>query len=77
MRCMSRLLLAVYIVGAALGIVFTDARPIRRVGLALAWPLGVAAMVVTITALVLASLVLFPVVGAVAVGAAVLWWVVQ
>ena len=45
--------------------------------MALLWPLGVAAAVVTITALVLAAMVLFPMVGAaILLAAGVIWWVV-
>jgi hypothetical protein len=53
-----------------------DARPLERVMLALLWPLGPIAFVVTITILLAAALIAYPMVGVpllVAVG--VLWWV--
>lgn len=65
------LLLGVYLAGVAVGLAATDARWPSRVGLALLWPLGPLAFVVTIALLVVASFVAFPLVGAVAVAAAV------
>ncbi len=65
----------IYAAGVAAGLVFTDARPAGRVALALAWPIGPLAFVVTITVLLLSALVIFPVVGAlVAAGAVGAWW---
>lgn len=46
-------LLAVYVAGVCCGLVFTDARPPARVGLALLWPAGPLAFLVTVTFLVL------------------------
>jgi hypothetical protein len=46
--------------------------------IALLWPLGVVAAIVTITALVLAAMVLFPLVGVAGVlTLALMWWVVR
>jgi hypothetical protein len=62
--------LIVYLVGAALGLVWTDARPLTRLALALLWPLGPAAFVVTLGVLLMASLIAFPVAAAIVVGVA-------
>jgi hypothetical protein len=52
-----------------------DARPIARVVLALLWPLGPIAFVATLTILFVASLIAFPLFGAVVLTATgVLWW---
>jgi len=46
-----------------------------RLGLALLWPLGPLACVVTITALLVASLIAFPLFGLAALAAAgAMWW---
>jgi len=57
--------LVVYIIGVVIGLLCTDARPIARVGLALLWPVGPLAFIATITILVAASVIAFPVVGVV------------
>ena len=59
-----RTLLAVYILGVAVGLFTIDARGIARLGLALLWPLGPIAFVVTISILLVASLIAFPMIGA-------------
>ena len=52
-----------------------DARPPARVGLALLWPLGPLAFVVTVTILLAASLIAYPAFGAaVLIGAGLAWW---
>ena len=67
--------LAVYVAGVAWGLSTIDARPAARVGLALLWPLGPLAFVITITILIGASLIAYPVFGAaVLLGAAAVWW---
>jgi len=60
-----RAALLIYVAGAVTALLFTDARPMARVGLALAWPIGPAAFVATIAFLVAAAVVLFPWFGAV------------
>jgi hypothetical protein len=73
-----RVVLLIYAVGVAIGLVFADAKPIARIALALAWPIGPAAFVATIALLLAASLVIFPLFGAVvALGAAATWWVLS
>jgi hypothetical protein len=65
----------IYVVGVAVGLVFTDARPLARAGLALAWPIAPLAFVVVVSGLLLAALYIFPVFGAVvAAGVAAGWW---
>ena len=68
---MTAVLLAIYIAGVVIGLVAIDARGLRRVGLALLWPLGPLAFIVTITILLFASLIAFPIVGAVVLAAAI------
>ena len=65
---------AVYVAGVAWGLLMIDARAAARVGLALLWPLGPLAFVVTITILLAASLIAYPVVAGVLITAGVLWW---
>lgn len=71
-----KLLGAIYIVGALLAVWRTDARWPTRVALAAVWPVGPVAFVVTVTILLAASLIAFPLVaGTIALaGAAALWW---
>ena len=70
--------LIVYVAGVVLGLLRVDASPVTRLVVSLLWPLGVAAGVVTISVLVLAAMVLFPVLGvAIAAAAALIgWWLV-
>lgn len=69
-------LLLIYAAGAIVGVAATDARPAARLGLALLWPVGPAAFVVTIAVLAAASLIAFPIIGAIAVAGALGWWLV-
>ena len=69
-----RVVFLIYVLGVLAGLVFTDARPLARVGLALAWPVAPLAFVVVVSGLLLAALYIFPVFGAVvAVGIAAGW----
>jgi hypothetical protein len=67
----------VYVLGVAVALFTIDARAPARLGLALLWPVGPLAFVVTISILLAASLIAFPMLGAivlaVAVIAAVVW----
>lgn len=68
--------LILYAAGAAVALWRTDAEWPIRIGLAALWPLGPLAFVVTVSILLAASLVAFPLVGgAVVAVATVLWWV--
>jgi hypothetical protein len=60
-----RVAILIYLAGVVVGLVFTDARPLARTALALAWPIAPLAFVTVITGLLLASLYIFPLFGAV------------
>ena len=62
--------LAIYAIGVAAGLVLTDAGPLARVVIALLWPLGAAAFVVTISILFVAAMLVFPVFGVLVLAAA-------
>jgi hypothetical protein len=67
--------LIVYVAGVVIGLLRVDASPVTRVMVSLLWPLGAVAGVVTVSALLLAALVLFPTVGAAVVVAGLIgWW---
>jgi hypothetical protein len=51
---------AIYLAGVLAGLARTDAAPASRVGLALLWPLGPAAFIVTLAVLLAASVIAFP-----------------
>jgi hypothetical protein len=67
--------LAIYVIGAAVGLVLTDARPLARVALALLWPLGPLAFVLTLAILLVAAMLVFPVFGVAVVAASVAGWI--
>jgi len=70
--------LIVYAAGVAVGLWRVDGSPAARLTIALLWPLAIVAAVVTITALVLAAMVLFPMVGVAGVlAAALIWWLTR
>ena len=74
-----RVLWAVYAAGALVALWRTDAGWPTRIALALLWPIGPLAFLVTVAILLGASLIAFPVVAGV-VGvlvAAGLWWVLR
>ena len=52
-------LTVVYGVGVLLGVILGDARPAARLGLALAWPLGPLAFIITVAMLLAATPVAF------------------
>lgn len=65
----------VYVAGVVWGLLVIDARASVRIGLAVLWPLGPIAFVVTITVLLAASLIAFPIFGVAVVGlAAIAYW---
>ena len=68
--------LAIYVAGVVWGLLKIDAGPATRIVLAMLWPLGPIAFAVTITILLAASLIAFPLWGAavVLVAAAALWF---
>jgi hypothetical protein len=67
---------AIYVVGVAWGLMVIDARPAQKIALAILWPLGPIAFAVTLTILLAASLIAFPLFGGAAViAAAAAWWI--
>jgi hypothetical protein len=71
----SWLLAAIYVAGIAWCVFVSDARPVERLTLAVLWPVGPLALVVTLVVLLVASVVAYPLVMAAVLGAAgVLWW---
>ena len=68
--------LILYVVGVLLGVLRVDGGPATRLMVALLWPVGVAAGVLTVGSLVLVAMIVFPLIGAaVAATAVLLWWV--
>jgi hypothetical protein len=73
-----KVLWAVYAAGALVALWRTDAGWPTRIALALLWPIGPLAFLVTVAILVGASLIAFPLVaGIVVVGAAAVWWLIR
>jgi hypothetical protein len=67
--------LIVYVVGVVVGLLRVDASPVTRFVVAVLWPVGALAGVITVSGLVLMAMVLFPVLGgAVVVIATAMWW---
>lgn len=67
-----------YVAGAIVAFWRTDAGWAGRTALALLWPLGPLAFIVTITMLLAVSLIAFPAVGAAAAAAALaVWWLMR
>ena len=69
--------MGVYLAGVAVALWRTDAAWPTRTAVALLWPLGPAAFLITVLGLLASSLIAFPVTGAlIAAGALLLaWWV--
>jgi hypothetical protein len=68
----------VYLAGVVVGLGATDGRLGMRLALALLWPLGPLAFVVTVAGLVAASAIAFPVAGAVmGATAGLAWWLLS
>ena len=64
------ILLGIYLAGVLIALFTADARGITRIALALTWPLGPLAFLVTVSMLLVASLVAFPLFGAIVVALA-------
>jgi hypothetical protein len=73
------LLWAIYALGAVVALWRTDARWPTRIAVAILWPLGPLAFVVTVGILVAASVIAFPrIAGSIAVvGTLAIWWLLQ
>jgi hypothetical protein len=65
---------ACYALGIAVALWRTDAAWPARLGLALLWPIGPLAFLVTVSALIAAACIAFPLLGAAVLGAGILWW---
>ena len=66
-------LISAYFAGVLIGLWRTDAPPVRRLGLALLWPLAAVACAVTLTVLSVATALLFPAIGLAALAIGVGW----
>ena len=66
----------VYLGGAAVALWRTDASWPIRIALALLWPIGPVAFVLTVSLLLAASLIAFPLVGVIVAAAALALWLV-
>jgi hypothetical protein len=69
-------ILSVYLLGVAVGLAAIDARGLARLGLALLWPLGPIAFLITIGILLLALPIAFPILGTVVLAAIVAFLVI-
>jgi hypothetical protein len=67
------LAVGIYLLGIVIGLARGDGRAGSRISLALAWPIGPLAFLVTVAALVLASLIAFPWIGGAVAAVAVGW----
>lgn len=68
-------LVAIYVAGALVALWRTDGAPLTRLAIALLWPIGPLAFVVTVSILLAASVIAFPALGAALVVAGGLaWW---
>jgi hypothetical protein len=68
------ILLAMYAAGVVIGLIAVDGRPATKIGVALVWPLGLLAFVVTISALIVVAAIAFPTFGVVLAVAIVVTW---
>ncbi len=68
-------MLAVYLVGVVVGLMGTQGGPGTRILLAVLWPLGPLAFLITVGGLLVVAAIAFPMFGAIlAAGVAVVWW---
>ncbi len=67
----------VYVVGVVVGLVCGDAHPAHRVTLAVLWPLGLVAFVVTLSVLSIAALIAFPLFAGALLAASVILWALR
>ena len=70
-------LAVVYVAGVAVALCAADAPPAARIGLALAWPIGPVAFVLTIAGLIVVAAIAFPTFGFVcaAIGTVAWFWI--
>lgn len=71
-------MLAVYLVGVVVGLIATQGGPATRLLLAVLWPLGPLAFLITVGGLLVVAAVAFPLFGVIlAVGLAAGWWLLR
>ena len=72
------LMAQIYVVGVLVGLFATQGGVATRVGLALLWPLGPLAFLITVAGLLVVAAIAFPVFGVIlAAGAAAAWWMLR
>ena len=69
--------MVVYAVGVAIGLLMVDGSRAVRLGLALMWPVGPIAFIVTLAILIGAAAIAFPLFGVLVAAAAIGWWMVN
>jgi hypothetical protein len=71
-------MLVVYVAGVVVGLLATQGGPGTRLILALLWPLGPLAFVITVAGLVVVAAIAFPVFGIILAAAlAGAWWILR
>ena len=71
-------MLGVYLIGVVVGAIATQGGPGTRLLLAVLWPLGPLALVITVTGLLVVGAIAFPVFGVIlAATLAVAWWLLR
>ena len=71
-------MLGVYVVGVLVGLFATQGGPGTRLILAVLWPLGPLAFVITVTGLMIVGAIAFPLFGVVFAGVLVAaWWLLR
>jgi hypothetical protein len=69
------LMAEIYVVGVLVGLVATQGGVATRLGLALLWPLGPLALIITVAGLLVVAAIAFPWFGVMAAaGIAAAWW---
>ncbi len=72
------LMAEIYVVGVLVGLIATQGGAATRLGLALLWPLGPLAFILTVAGLLVVAAIAFPMFGVVLVaGIAAGWWVLR
>lgn len=69
------LMAEIYVVGVLLGLIATQGGVATRLGLALLWPLGPLAFLMTVAGLLVVAAIAFPIFGLIcAAGLGAAWW---
>jgi hypothetical protein len=68
----------VYVVGVVVGLIAAQGGAFTRLGLALLWPLGPLALVITVGGLLVVAAIAFPLFGVIlAAAAGAAWWMLR